>query len=74
MEVPLLRRDLLPRYLFWTPGSKKPLRITSALLLRRQLSLEFDHGSEDREHDPAVGQARQRCPSDDDALLCAKVR
>jgi hypothetical protein len=28
-------RDLLPRYLFWVPGSKKPLRITSALLLRQ---------------------------------------
>ncbi len=31
----MLRRDLLPRYLFWTAGSTKPLRITSALLLRQ---------------------------------------
>jgi len=28
-------RDLLPKYLFWVQGSKKPIRITSAILLRR---------------------------------------
>jgi hypothetical protein len=28
-------RDLLPKYLFRTPGTKKPIQITSAILLRR---------------------------------------
>ena len=28
-------RELLPRYLFWVHGAKKPIRITSAPLLRR---------------------------------------
>lgn len=28
-------RELLPRYLFWVHGAKKPIRITSVPLLRR---------------------------------------
>jgi hypothetical protein len=40
--------------------------------LADQVPLELGHGDDDRKHDPAVGQSRQSCPSDDDALLCAK--